>query len=92
MKLQLFKFKYCCIYVEGEKPMIAEVLINKMYTTEPSIYLGEFERLSEIYKVTDGFVEGVSNQEYNNFIEQNGLVNLMSKYWDRFVKEHEEEH
>jgi hypothetical protein len=79
------------VYVEGEKPMIAELIVRKMFTTEPGEYIGEFDCLSEIFKVSDGLiVEGVSNEAYK-FIRGKGLVYLMAKYWDQFIEEREKE-
>lgn len=87
---QVFRLKYCIFYVEGEKKMIAEMLIRKYFTTETIEYIGEYNKLSEVYKdASDIFIDGVDSLFYEKFIKDNGLVNLMRVYWDEFYDEFE---
>jgi hypothetical protein len=88
MTFHLFKFRYCIIYVNGDKQMIAEKIIRELYTTEPGQYLGECNSKKSIYEMADGFfIEEISNDIYNNYIKCKGLVKLMTDYWNKIIKD-----
>lgn len=89
MTFQVFQRNFYILYVEGDKKSIAENLIydqqklfKKMYK-----YIGEYYSKEIIYKDFSGyFIDGFNNNSYKLFIKQNGLVNLMSNYWNERIK------
>ena len=87
---QIFKCKFVVFCVETDKWMIAEMLLRQNYTTEETIYLGEFSSINEVYKSTkECNLEFVNKDICLNYMKGKSLVRLMKIYWDKFVEEKE---
>lgn len=101
MVFHIFKTNFNIIYVEGEKEMVAEQLLQEedsksgygyLYKTQPRIYIGEFVNKESIYKTFPGmFVYGFEYEYYLTFIKSKGLVNLMTFYWNSLIEKQEKE-
>jgi hypothetical protein len=97
MVFHVFKYNYNIIYVEGEKKMVAEQLLQQedykwdygypYKIPAPRIYIGEFVNKESIYHQFKGmFIDGFKYESYLSFIKSKGLVNLMTFYWDSVIE------
>ena len=90
MVFQVFQSNFTILYVEGDKKMVAENLINKYNKNHPQhkIYnfIGEYQSKEKINKEFSGFfIDGYRNESYIKFIKENGLVKLMCDYWNQVI-------
>lgn len=80
---QLFKCKFVVFCIDGDKQMIAKMILQKYYTTEKISYMGEVNTMKEVYQIVNGdILEYIDHVTYLDFIKQNSLVKLMKMYWD----------
>jgi hypothetical protein len=102
MVFHVFKTNFNIIYVEGEKVMVAEQLLQEEDSKsgygypykiqQHRIYIGEFVNKETIYKTFQGmFVDGFKYDSYLSFIKSKGLVNLMTNHWNSVIKKQEKE-
>lgn len=97
MVFHVFKSKFNIIYVEGEKKMVAEQLLQQedsksvngypYKTPKTRIYIGEFVNKESIYQQFPGtFIDGFKYESYLTFIKSKGLVNLMTNFWNSVIE------
>ena len=99
MVFQIFQSNYNIFYVEGEKWMIAEQLLNERFINYyPYInhkcgkYMGELSSKYEIQLKYKGmFIDGYKNESYIQYIRDKGLVKLMKNYWDKIIEKEKKE-
>ena len=90
MVFQVFQNNFNILYVDGDKRIIAERLINQYNYHYPAKklykYINEYNSKEEIKNVFKGyFIDGFHNETYLQFIKEKGLVNLMCNYWNQVI-------
>ena len=90
MVYQVFHNSFYILYVEGDKRMIAENLINKYPLTKKYKFVGEYTSKESINNKFNGyFIDGYNNESYTRFIKEKGLVKLMCIYWNDIIEKEE---